>query len=61
MAGHEKLPLDDGVDTYSLLLECFLSEQMSLAQLREHMERDPAFREYVLANFTALGQKPLWS
>jgi hypothetical protein len=61
MAGHEKQAPEHGVDTYSLLLESFLSEQMSLAQLREHMERDPAFREYVLAHFTPPGSKPLWS
>jgi hypothetical protein len=60
MAGHAKLTPDDGVDTYSLLLECFLSEQMTLAQLREHVDRDPAFGEYVLAHFTPPDPKPLW-
>jgi hypothetical protein len=57
MARQEKLTPDEGADTYPLLLECFLSEQMSLAQLREHMERDPAFRDYVLAHCP----KQLWS
>jgi hypothetical protein len=57
MARQEKLTPDEGADTYPLLLECFLSEQMSLAQLREHMERDPSFREYVLAHCP----KQLWS
>ena len=61
MARQEEQTPGDGVDTYPLLLECFLSEQMSLSQLHEHMDRDSAFREYVLAHITPQGPKLLWT
>lgn len=35
-------------EAHRILFECFLSEQMSLEQLHEHMQQDPDFRAYVL-------------
>lgn len=32
---------------YELLYQCFLSEQMSTAQLERHMEDDKVFRAWV--------------
>lgn len=47
MGRQEKdVPRED-LEAHRLLFECFLSEQMSLAQIYEHMNRDAGFRDYV--------------
>lgn len=35
------------MSSYSLLLACYRSGQMSARQMQEHMRDDPAFAEYV--------------
>jgi hypothetical protein len=41
-------PSDEDMGRYRRMFECFVTEQMSLVQLYEHMEIDLAFRDYVL-------------
>lgn len=41
------VPRED-LEAHRLLFACFRSEQMSLAQLYEHMKLDAGFRDYVL-------------
>lgn len=42
------VPNDEDMGRYRRLFECFLTEQMSLMQLYEHMDSDLAFRDYVI-------------
>jgi hypothetical protein len=48
MARWKQGVLGKDIEAHRTLFECFLSEQMSLAQLQEHMQQDPDFCAYVL-------------
>lgn len=40
---------------YELLLQCFLSDQMSMAQLERHMDDDSVFRAWVARRMRTRG------
>jgi len=35
------------MNNYELLWECFMSEQMTIAQLEQHMVEDPEFKTWI--------------